>query len=100
MPFDGVRSEQGNIVVVPRNLFRKQQPSVRWCLPVLLLLTGCGDVGPDCATPDARNSVLKSVSDDRNNRLLNFAVDNSDTVAELLSHAKAEAEKAAIKQGE
>ena len=64
---------------------------------MLLVLTGCGDVGPDCATPDTRNSVLKSVSDDRNNRLVNFAVDNSDSVAELLSHAKADAEKAAIK---
>ena len=30
-------------------------------------------------------------------RLLNFAVDNSDAVAELMSHAKADAEKAAIK---
>ena len=82
---------------IPMNLFRTQQPSVLWCLPVLLVLTGCGDVGPDCATPDARNSVLKSVSDDRNNRLVNFAVDNSDSVAELLSHAEADAEKAAIK---
>ena len=41
--------------------------------------------------------MLKSVEDDRNNRLLNFAVDNSDAVAELLSHAKADAEKAEIK---
>ena len=89
-------SEQGNIVVVPSNLFRKQ-PSILWCLPVLLLLSGCGDVGPDCATPDARNSVLKSVEADQNNRLLNFAVDNSDAVAELMSHAKADAEKVEIK---
>jgi len=79
------------------NLFRKQTPSVLWCFPVLLLLSGCGDVGPDCGTPDARNSVLKSIADDRNNRLVNFAVDNSDAVAALLSHAKADAEKAAIK---
>ena len=41
--------------------------------------------------------MLKSVEDDRNNRLLNFAIDNSDTVAELLSHAKADTDKAAIK---
>lgn len=82
---------------LPMNLFRKQTPSVLWCFPVLLLLSGCGDVGPDCGTPDARNSVLKSIADDRNNRLVNFAVDNSDAVAALLSHAKADAEKAAIK---
>ena len=63
----------------------------------MLFLSACGDVGPDCGTPDARNSVLKSIADDRNNRLLNFAIDNSDAVAELISHAKADAEKAAIK---
>jgi hypothetical protein len=90
------RSEQGNIVGIPMSMFRKQQPSVLWCLPVLLLLSGCGDVGPDCATADARNSVLKSVADDRNNRLVNFAAENSDSVAELLSRATAETEKSAI----
>jgi hypothetical protein len=95
-PFDGARPEQGNIVVVLRSLFRKQQPPMLWCLPVLLLLSGCGDVGPECGTPDARNSVLRSVADDRNNRLVNFAAENSDAVAELLSHATAETEKSAI----
>jgi hypothetical protein len=95
-PSDGARSEQENIVVVLKSLFRKQHPSVLWCLPVLLLLSGCGDAGPDCDTPDARNSVLKSVADDRNNRLVNYAAENSDAVAELLSRATAEAEKSAI----
>jgi hypothetical protein len=83
-------------VAVPVNLFRKRQPSVLRCFPVLLLLSGCGDVGPDCAAPEARNSVLRSVEDDRNNPLVNFAAENSDSVAELLGHAKAEAEKSAI----
>ena len=96
-PFDGARTAQGNIVVVSSNLFRKQQPSVLWCFPVLFILVGCGDVGPDCATPAVRNSVLKSVAGDTNNRLVNFAVDNSDAVAELLGHAKAEVEKSAIR---
>ena len=82
---------------IPTNQFGKQQLLVLLCFPILLLLTGCGDVGPDCATPDARNSVLKSVEADTNNRLLNFAVDNSDAVAELMSHAKADAEKVEIK---
>src|ERR1700687_801615 len=93
----GIQLAQGNIVSIPMNLLRKQQPSVLWCFPVLLLLSGCGDVGPECGSPDARNSVIKSVADDRNNRLVNFAVENSDSVAELLSHAKAEAEKSAIR---
>jgi hypothetical protein len=96
-PFDGARSEQGNIVAVPRNPFKKRQPSLLWCFLVLLLLSGCGDVGPYCATPEARNSVLKSISDDRNNRLVNFAVDNSDAVAELLGHARVDADKSAIR---
>lgn len=81
----------------PVNLFGKQHPSILWCFPAVLLLSGCGDVGPDCGAPDARNSVIKSIADDRNNRLVNFAVDNSDAVAELLSHAKADAEKSAIR---
>lgn len=93
----GIQLGQGNIVGIPMNRLRKRRPSGLWCLPLLLSLGGCGDVGPDCGTPDARNSVLKSVADDRNNRLVNFAVDNSDAVEELLSHAKADAEKAAIK---
>jgi hypothetical protein len=93
----GIQLAQGNIVSIPMNLLRKQQPLVLWCFPVLLLLSGCGDVGPDCGAPEVRNSVVKGVADDRNNRLVNFAVENSDSVAELLSHAKAEAEKSAIR---
>ena len=78
------------------NLFRKKQPSVLWCFPVLLLLSGCGEAGPDCGAADVRNSVIKSVADDRNNPLLDFAVKNSDSVEEMMSHANAEAEKSAI----
>lgn len=80
------------------NLFRKQQPSVLWCFPVLLLLSGCGEAGPECSSSDARDSVIKSVADNKNNPLVNFAVENSDSVAEMLSHAKAEAEKSAIRE--
>ena len=81
---------------IPMNLFRKKQPSVLWCFPVLLLLSGCGEAGPDCGAADVRNSVIKSVADDRNNPLLDFAVKNSDSVEEMMSHANAEAEKSAI----
>lgn len=82
---------------LPINLFSKQQPPALWCFPVLLLLAGCGDVGPDCATPEARDSVVRSVEANRNNALLNFAVDNSDAVGELLNRANAETEKSAIR---
>jgi len=80
------------------NLFRKQQPSILWCFPVLLALSGCGEAGPECGSPDARNSVIKIVADNRNNPLVNFAVDNSDSIEALLKDAKADAEKSAIKE--
>ena len=80
------------------NLSRKQPRPALWCFPVLLLLSGCGEAGPECGTSDARNAVIKSVADDRNNPLVNFAAENSDSVAELLSHAKAETGKFAILQ--
>jgi hypothetical protein len=94
----GVVSEQGNIVGISMNLFGKQQPSVLWCFLILLLLSGCGDVGPECGSADARNAVIKSVADDSNNRLVNFALENSDAVEELVRNAKADAEKSAIRE--
>jgi hypothetical protein len=89
--------EQGDIVGIPKKRFRKQQPSVLLCLPLLVLLSGCGDVGPECGSPEARNAVVESVADDKNNPLINFVVENSDSVAELLSKA-ADAEKSAIRE--
>jgi hypothetical protein len=80
------------------NLFRKQQPSILWCFPVLLLLSGCGEAGPECGSPDARSLVIKIVADNRNNPLVNFAVENSDSIEALLKDAKADAEKSAIKE--
>jgi hypothetical protein len=94
----GVLSEQGNIVGIPMNLFRKQQPSVLWCFPVLLLLSGCGETGPECGSVDARNSVIRSVADDHNNPLLNFVVENSDAIEAMVKNAGGEAEKSAIRE--
>jgi hypothetical protein len=92
------RVEQGNIVSVPMNLFRKQRSPALWCFPALLLLSGCGDEGPECGSLDARHSVIQIVADDHNNSLVNFAVENSSSVLELLSQAKAEAEKSSIRE--
>jgi hypothetical protein len=79
------------------NLSRERQSSVLWCLPALLLLSGCGEAtGPECGSPDARNSVVRTVADNRNNPLLDFAAKNSDSVDEKVSHANSEAEKSAI----
>lgn len=94
----GALPEQGNIVGFSMNMFGKQQPSILWCFPLLLLLSGCGDVGPECGSPDARNSVIRSVADNRNNPLVNFAVDNSDSIEAMLKTAKADAEKSAIRE--
>jgi len=94
----GVLSDQRDIVGISKNLFRKQQPSILWCFPVLLLLSGCGDVGPECGSPDARSSVIKSVADNKNNPLVNFVVDNSDSIEALVKDAKVDAEKSAIKE--
>jgi hypothetical protein len=92
----GVQSQQGNVLGISINLFGKKQSSVLSCFPVLLLLSGCGEAGPDCGSSNARNSVVRMVADNRNNPLLNFAVQNSDAVDEMLRHANSEAEKSAI----
>jgi hypothetical protein len=94
----GIAQEQENIVNIPMSLFRKEQSLALWCFPVLLSLSGCGDAGPECGTPDVRNSVVKIISDDRNNSLVNYAAQNSDSVAELVrkSASATEAEKSAI----
>jgi hypothetical protein len=68
------------------------------CLCVLLLLSGCGAPGPECGSPDARDSVLKTISDNSNNALVDFVARNSDTVAARVSNANTEAEKSAIWQ--
>ena len=45
---------------------------------------------------DTRNSVVKILSDDNNNALVNYAVKNSSSVAAMVSHTNTEAEKLAI----
>src|ERR1700688_1629987 len=92
----GVLSQQADVVVTPMNPFRKQQPSFLWCFPALLLLSGCGETGPECGSVDARSSVVRIVADNRNNPLLDYAAKNSDAVDEQVSRANSEAEKSAI----
>lgn len=65
-------------------------------LLVLLLLSGCGGVGPECDSIDARNSVLKIASDDSNNALANYAARNSSVVEAKTNNARTEAEKSEI----
>ncbi len=76
--------------------FRKEQPLVLWSLPVLLLLSGCGGATPECDSLDARNSVVEIVSGDSNNALVNYALENSSSVAAMVSNANSDAEKQAV----
>jgi hypothetical protein len=63
---------------------------------VLLLLSGCGGAEPECGSLDTRNSVVRTISDDHDNRLVNYAVKNSDSVAAMVTNANTEAERVAI----
>jgi hypothetical protein len=76
--------------------FRKKQALALWWFSVLLLLNGCGGAEPECDSLDTHNSVVKIISDDSNNALVNYAVKNSSSVAAMVSNANTEAEKSAI----
>jgi hypothetical protein len=79
-------------------LLRKEQSLVLWCFSASLLLSSCGGAGPECGSldTDTRNSVVKIVSDDSNNKLANYAVKNSSSVAAMVAGTKSEAEKLEI----
>src|SRR6266576_4794539 len=74
----------------------KEQSLVLWCFSASLLLSGCGGAGPECNSLDASNSVVKIVSGDNNNKLVNYAVQNSSSVAAMVGDTKSEAEKLGI----
>jgi hypothetical protein len=67
--------------------FREGQ-SVLGCLPVLVLLSGCGGATPECDSLDTRSTVVKIISDDSNNALVNYAVKNSSAVAAMVSKTR------------
>jgi hypothetical protein len=83
-------------VSIPVKLLRKERSLALWFLPASLLLSSCGGAGPECGSLDTRNSLVKIVSDDTNNKLVNYAVENSSSVAAMVGDAKSEAEKSAI----
>jgi hypothetical protein len=62
----------------------------------LLLLSGCGGAESECGSLDTRNSVVKIVSGDNNNALVNYAAKNSSVVEARVDMASTEAEKLAI----
>ena len=85
-----------DIVSIPMKLLRKERSLVLSCFSASLLLSSCGGAGPECGSLDTRNSLVKIVSDDTNNKLVNYAVENSSSVAAMVGDAKSEAEKSAI----
>jgi hypothetical protein len=88
--------ESKNIASNPMELLRTEQSVVLWCLSASLLLSSCGGAGPECGSLDTRNSVVKIVSDDTNNKLVDYAVKNSSSVAAMVGDTKSEAEKSGI----
>src|SRR6202051_281548 len=68
-------------------LFRKKESSALWRFSVFLLLSSCGGQEPECGSLEARNSVVQTVADDKNNSLVNYAVKNSSTVAEMIANS-------------
>jgi len=74
----------------------QQRGAVLRSLPVLLLLSACGEAAPECDTSDTRDSVVKSVSDDSNNPLVNYAATHSKVLQDRMNGASTEAEKSAI----
>ena len=58
----------------------------------MLLLSGCGGAESECDSLDTRNSVVKIVSGDNNNALVNYAAKNSSVVEARVNKASTEAE--------
>lgn len=63
---------------------------------LLLLLSGCGAADPDCNSADTRASVIKTVSGDSNNPLVDYAVKNSEALKKKVNAASTEPDKSAI----
>jgi hypothetical protein len=85
-----------NVMSTSMKLSRRKRRSALWLFPVLLLSNSCGEEESVCASLEARNSVVRILSDDSNNKLVDYAVKNSSSVEAIVSSANTEAEKMAI----
>jgi hypothetical protein len=86
------------IVSIQMQLLKKRSLSIFWSFSAFLLLSSCGEEQPSCDSLEVRNLVVKTIADDKNNSLVNYAVKNSSTVAEMAARsatAKARSAKAA-----
>ena len=64
--------------------FGKEQFLIVGCASALLSLSGCGEAGPECGASNTRNSIVETIANDSNNKLVNFAVRNSNAVAAMV----------------
>jgi hypothetical protein len=67
----------------------RRRPTVFWIFPFLILV-GC-DAKPECNSFETRNAVLKTISEDHRNALVEYAAKGSN--ATKFSDASSEAEK-------
>jgi hypothetical protein len=74
---------------------RERQPAI-WSFAVLLLLSGCSGTESDCNSSATRVSVIKIVSDNSNNALVDYAVRKSDAVNARADAASTSADKSEI----
>ena len=68
----------------------RRRPTVFWIFPFLIFLVGC-DAKPECNSFETRNAVLKTISEDHRNALVEYAAKSSN--ATKSSDASSEAEK-------
>lgn len=76
--------------------YLRERRAVIGALPALLLLSGCGGAKPECNSADTRASVIKIVSGDSKNPLVDYAVKNSGALHKKQSAAGSEADKSAL----
>jgi hypothetical protein len=74
----------------------RERQAALYCVPVLLLLAGCGEARPDCDAQEVRDSVTKTVSNNSDNALVDFAINTSDALKTKVAAAGTEADKSAI----
>jgi hypothetical protein len=76
--------------------FVKAQFLVLGYFSILLSLSGCGGTELECDSLESRKSVIKIIADDNNNKLVNYAANNSSVVAAMVRNANAEADRLLI----
>ena len=75
----------------------RERSALLW-LPGLLLLSGCGGPEANCDSAETRNSVIKAISSDSHNALVDYAVKNSNVGEATAKSATTEAAKSETRE--